>query len=925
VMGQPAVDSDLPRSDARRLLAELLAREGGGGARIAPASPAQQRHWFHEQLVPGSDAYNVAFALRLAGPVDPPALERALEALCARHESLRTVFNTIGGEVAQIVRPPGRFTVPREDLSAEPDIEAAARARCTEEAGRPFSLTEGPLLRALLLRLGEDDHVLALTVHHVVVDGRSLAVLLRDLDLLYRVEIGLAAEPPAPPQTQYVDYTLWQRERLAAGLAADDLAYWRERLRGAPTALGLPLDRPRPPTRRVRGRSFWRGLPAVLRDEVARLAAAERATPFMVLLAMYAEVLGRAAAQDDVVVGTPVAGRTRVEFEDTVGCFVNTVALRIDRSRSPSFRTLLARTRETTIGGFAHQEAPFDQVVQELVPKRDPRHTPIFQVAFSYEPASIAGERLGEAAVEPFSFLTDVIKFDVELVVVGAQASWAFDQEVLDEETVTALAGRYERLLRLALAEPDRPLARLPVLTPEERRQLVRASSTTAAPLLGRPAANAAFYVVDARGELVAPGEAGEVWVGGAELADGYAGRAAATAERFRPDPFSGRPGARLHATGELGRRRRDGTIELVERPSGRIDPPDAPGARAGPVAPPRSATERALVRIWESVLGRDGISPGDSFFSVGGNSLRALQVVASIRDELGTALPVAALFTHQTIADLAAAVDAEASAPAAARSRLALLQAGTGPPVVLVHPVGGGVYCYRSLVDALLPGVPVHAFEATEPHESSLVDLAELYLAELLERGPALPAVLGGWSLGGVVAFEMARLLEERTGRAAPVVLVDSHVGPFGDEVDADEAELAGAFVYELSLGFGVDAPPLDAAASASSAIAGALAAWRKLGVADGFDLETLLARFALFRANHRALSEHRQRPYGGPVRLVAAPRTPPLVESWRPLAPRVTALALEGDHFTLLRPPAVEHVAAVVAQALAEVACAQ
>ncbi|HEX2187468.1 MAG TPA: condensation domain-containing protein, partial [Longimicrobiaceae bacterium] len=344
-------------SPAKRLLLQKLRREQSQPAAIRPRSPdgppplsfAQQRLWFIHQMDPASSAYNLAYPLRLRGALDVPTLERSLADLVARHETLRTVFPARGGEPVQTVLPPARRRIPVADLRRlDPaQREAALRRLAAGESRRPFDLARGPLLRVLVARSGDEEWALCFTVHHVVSDGWSMGVLVREVNELYRAHA--AGEAPRLPElpVQYADYAAWQRAWLTGDTLEAQIGWWRERLADAPPLLDLPTDAPRRPAADPPAATRHVALPGDVSDALRELGRREGATPFMTLLAGWQLLLARWSGQDDVSVGTPIAGRTRAELEPLIGFFVNTLVLRADLGGDPTFRELLARVRET--------------------------------------------------------------------------------------------------------------------------------------------------------------------------------------------------------------------------------------------------------------------------------------------------------------------------------------------------------------------------------------------------------------------------------------------------------------------------------------------------------------------------------------------------------------------------------------------------
>jgi hypothetical protein len=346
-----------------------------------PLSFAQQRLWLLDQLLPNKAAYNIPAVWQLRGKLDALALERSLNELVARHETLRTRFVLSGDAPVQVIGPPSAVALPMTDLSAMPQAEREARARqiTDTEAHQPFDLEAGPLLRAQLLRLGAEEHLLLLNVHHIVSDGWSMGVLWRELSSGYTAFVsGHAPDLPRLP-IQYADYAVWQREWLQGEVLERQLAYWKEKLADLST-LELPTDRPRPPVPSYQGAHLTFDLPAPLTRALKELGRREGTTLFMTLLAAFQVLLHRYSGQDDIAVATPIAGRRRTELEGLIGFFVNTLVLRSNLAGNPAFTELLAQVRETALGDYTHQDLPFEKLVEELSPRRDISRNPLFDV-----------------------------------------------------------------------------------------------------------------------------------------------------------------------------------------------------------------------------------------------------------------------------------------------------------------------------------------------------------------------------------------------------------------------------------------------------------------------------------------------------------------------------------------------------------------
>ncbi|HSU14828.1 non-ribosomal peptide synthetase, partial [Longimicrobium sp.] len=455
-------------------------------AGAVPLSPAQERLWFIHRLDPESAAYNVPVFRRLEGPLDVPALARALSEVVRRHEALRTTLVEVDGAVAQSVAPPRGFVVAVEDLSGlgEAEREEALARRVADEAVRPFDLRSGPVFRAALLRLDARTHVLLLCMHHVVTDEWSIGVLFRELSALYGA-FREGKEPPLPePAVQYTDYALWQREQLRGAVLERRLAWWKAHLAGAPEVLELPADRPRPAVQSLRGARERFGCPGELVERLRAVGRSEGATPFMVLLGAFQVLLSRYADTDDVVVGSPIAGRTRTEVEGLIGFFANMLPLRTGLGGDPAFREVLRRVREATLGAYEHQDVPFERLVAELRPDRSLSHSPLFQVTLTLENGERSGGDLPGLRVVPVDADTGTAKFDLSLIVQadarGLRGELVYSTDLFEPGTIRAMAGRLARVLEQVAADPDTRISGLALMSGAERAQVVASGRAAA-------------------------------------------------------------------------------------------------------------------------------------------------------------------------------------------------------------------------------------------------------------------------------------------------------------------------------------------------------------------------------------------------------------------------------------------------------------
>jgi len=447
---------------------------------VFPTSFAQQRLWFLDQLEPGSPLYNHPTAIRLIGALSVDALQQTLNDIVARHETLRTTFATVDEQPVQIITPTLSVPLPLIDLGELPETEreAEAQRRVREEAQRPFDLAQGPLLQASLLRLGIEEHILLLAMHHIVSDGWSAGILFQEIAALY--EAFSAGKPSPLPElpVQYADYSVWQREWMQGEVLEKHLSYWREQLTGAPPVLELPPDRPRPAAQSFHGACQSIVFSQSLTQELKSLSLREGVTLFMTLLAAFQTLLLRYTGQEDVVVGTDVAGRTQAETEKLIGLFVNHLVLRTDLSGNPSFRELLQRVREVALGAYSHQDVPFEKLVEALRPKRSLSHTPLFQVLFTLMNTPPQSPQLPGLTLIPVTIKNSMAKYDLTMFMGKNErnltGTFEYNADLFDAATITRMASHFETLLESIAARPDARLSELcETLIEDEKKQRI--------------------------------------------------------------------------------------------------------------------------------------------------------------------------------------------------------------------------------------------------------------------------------------------------------------------------------------------------------------------------------------------------------------------------------------------------------------------
>ncbi len=438
---------------------------------------AQQRLWVLDRLMPGLAVYHIPLTMRLRGRLDRQALRSALDALLERHETLRTTFSAAADGPVQIIGAPQPVEIEEADLSALPESERemAMRDFLAAQMRRPFDLGRDAMLRASLAQLGAGDHALQLVVHHIAADGWSMGILRRDFVSLYQAAAKLGPKLD-PPGLQYADFSQWQRKWLNGGEMDRQLAFWRDRLAGAPSSLDMPTDHPRPTALSYRGARRSVMLPAKLADGLRALGRSQGATLFMTMLSGFAALLSRYSGQTDLVIGTPIANRNRAELEGIIGFFVNSLALRVNAGEAPSFAELVSRVRAECLGAYAHQDLPFERLVSELKPDRELGRSPVFQVMFAVQNAPGGALRIPGLEIEPIRYPSETAKFDLSMSITerpeGLRATIEFSTDLFDATTIERMLGHYESLLESAVVEPSRNISALAMMCGRERQAL---------------------------------------------------------------------------------------------------------------------------------------------------------------------------------------------------------------------------------------------------------------------------------------------------------------------------------------------------------------------------------------------------------------------------------------------------------------------
>ncbi|HEV3041225.1 MAG TPA: amino acid adenylation domain-containing protein [Candidatus Angelobacter sp.] len=484
-----------PTLNAFAELVEAVIRSGASAAaaslrtfvrgETAPLSSAQQRLWFLDQLMPGSSAYNVPAAAQLGSELNLAALEQSLSEVIRRHEALRTTFTKVKGQAVQVIVRPRRLLLPVVDLTSLSEEEQSIEAKrlAQDEALRAFDLATGPLLRTKLLKL-KDHHLMLVTMHHIISDGWSMGVFIQEVENLYGTFSQALPSTLAELKFQYADYAEWQKEYLQGEGVAKDLEYWKRQLSGAPTVLELETDYPRPAIRTGGGEPCEVVFSKELSQSLRQFGRREGATMFMTLMAAFQALLARYTGQQNILVGSPIAGRSRVELESLIGFFVNMVVLRADFSEQPTFRELLRQVRESALKAYAHQDLPFDKLVEELQPERSIGRNPLFQVILAFQNVPMPSMQMAGVTLPSGSPGSAETKFDLEVYFwdspEGITGSFVYSPELFKASTIQRMVAHFQNLLNKALAQPDLKLSEIDILEETESKQIVEEWNQTA-------------------------------------------------------------------------------------------------------------------------------------------------------------------------------------------------------------------------------------------------------------------------------------------------------------------------------------------------------------------------------------------------------------------------------------------------------------
>jgi hypothetical protein len=768
---------------------------------VMPCTVAQQRFWMLEQITPGNTALLIPIAFQLSGPLDPALLQRALDAMVARHEILRTRFEFIDDQPKQVIASEGRLPLEKIELGpvAPEALEEIIRREMLAEVGRPLDFSRAPLLRATLVPLAPEEHLLMLTAHHIVSDGWSNGILVRELAAFYD---ALRHEHPVtlpPLAIQYADYAVWQDGWLQTPAFRGQLDFWKEMLAGDLPALDFPTDFSRQAAAAQAPGAILETLllPGSLTESLREFCRQEGVTPFMILYSAYVALLHRYTGQDDFLVGTTAANRNRPELEPMIGLFANLI---IPRSRVPAgitFRDFLAAQRELLLNSFAHHEAPFEKVLEEV------GRGLALQTHFLFQKAFMQPDAGGGIRIQPLRSVSPGSTFELAFGIVeraseGIRLQMEYRTSLFQGAVIRRFLRHFQSLLESIVAHPETALDDLPIFAAGEREELEsrlgasrRDSAFDPAPILaGFDRQLEVHFQKDTAPPFLSP-----------DLPPGTL-LIALDAKR-RPLPLgipgdiylgpSGSPAEALIQTGFIGRNTEAGAAlwgredDLVVhqgfrshrraiQPVSAVPPPGVPGQDSM-----KSILHRQLLGIWEKILKVPGLSIEDNFFECGGTSFLALRMMMDAGKLCGKPLPLSLLLTGATVGHLTRYILEAQRDDSANRPLIPLRTEGDRPPLFFLHGdwAGGGFYC-RQLADDFPAGQPFYAlppYRRTEPKILTVPEMAAFHLAAIREHTPHGPYFLGGYCIGATIAVEMARQLIPQGETVGHVFLVDPPV----------------------------------------------------------------------------------------------------------------------------------------------------
>ncbi|QDL11462.1 hypothetical protein DP114_29360 [Brasilonema sennae CENA114] len=774
---------------------------------------SQASLWFLAQLQPDSSAYNISAAVHIQGSLDIATLEKSFHEIVRRHEVLRTSFRIINGQPVQVISPNLILPISVVELQHLPNqhLSAEVQRLANQEAQQPFDLCNAPLLRTTLVSLGTQEYVLLVTMHHIISDGWSMAILIQELSELYRTfAMGLPSSLPTLP-IQYADFANWQQQWLQGEVLETHMSYWKQQLAGIPKLLDIPTDYPRPDVQSFRGAKQRLALSVPLSDALKNLSQQEGVTLFMTLLAAVETLFYRYSSQEDIVVGSPVANRNQVEIEQLIGFFVNTLVLRTNMSGNPSFRELLARVRQMSLSAYEHQDLPFEKLVEELQPERNLSYNPLFQAMFSLNVPTPTFD-LPALTVSSLEIEDKTAKFDLTLnledTAQGLKGWFEYSTDLFDQSTIVQMIENFQTILETVVINPQQQIDQIPLQNLPERKVDNRTLATT------------------------------------------------------------------------------------------KITADDVP------YVPPRDTIELLLAQIWSELLNKNPVGVRDNFFELGGYSLLTVLLISQIQQKFNTLLPLETLFQAPTIEHLAKLIRA-ASQTLPFSALVPIQPQGSRPPLFCIHPGGGNILCYRELASCLGINQPLYGLQSIalnpecQPH-TQIEQMAAHYLEQIQTIQPKGPYLLCGWSLGGVIAFEMAKQCYSQKQSIGLLVVIDAYPPHTITHEPIDDASI---LVEHFADNLPLSIEDLRRMELDEQLIFVTQQARQQNLVSLDFDVNIAQHLLNVYKLNDEAMKAYVPQYYPGSMVLIRARESnPSLASEWDALVERVEHYEISANHQNIL-----------------------
>jgi len=815
-------------SEKRALLAKLLQRKDYS----FPLSHGQQALWFIHQNAPDSSAYNMAWSVELQGDLNLTALQQALQALVNRHSALRTIIEVVNGEPLQMVQPTGTYAFRCHETVGYSEQQLAAVIKTAY--GKPFDLTRDTVLRVDILQAAPQLCILILTMHHIFGDTSSMNTLGRESLTLYEAELsGEKAVLPTLPSS-YADFVRSETAMLNSSVGEELLQYWKRRLDGESPILKLPTDYPRPAAQSYNGSSVKFHLSAKLDQQVKQLAREKSVTLFTLLLTAFQILLHRYTGQTEIWIGSPTAtARRDPQFSNIVGYLANTAILRteINDPNNLSFQGILSENRKTVFEAIEHSVYPFILLIKTIQPKRYSSYSPLFQVMINFQEPDLLPETIGDLTVSPFDFSQMEGQFDLRLQIIdNEQLGYRlyYNTDLFGVETIERMVGHFQVLLAAIVENVDCPIAQLPLLTEKEIQQIHtwrdketdfpdglkeaiitdlfdKQAKKKPGPPGVNPDRNTPVYILDPNYQLLPVGVPGELYIGGAQLGHDGLNNPEPAGDKFVEVELFGKI-ERLFQTGHFAKWSSDGKVEPLNK-----NAPSEPIIRNKRYIYPRDEVEFQLVKIWEDLFDISPVSVIDDFFEIGGDSLLGIRLMLSIQKNFGISLQLRSLFQNKTPEKLACIIRDDYSPPP--WSPLVCLQSqGTKTPLFFVHASGGSAFDFIEIAMHMGTERPFYAIqpkgiEMGDAFHDTVEEMAADYVTATRNVQKKGPYLLGGWSFGATVAFEMARILEQAGETILLLIMIDTP-SPCADVCKEDDFDF---LMDRIPYYYGVNLEDLD------------------------------------------------------------------------------------------------------------------